>query len=579
MRVLKYVAGVLAGALAATLSAGSASAQSCEQAPVDAFELDFAELELNREEQIAFWFDLADLRASCADIAGARAAYDQARALIAATPDAVSGAWAHGLVAQARFEAAEGAFDRARDTLDEADAVLVAAGATRARDFLSIAEAFVEVERLAAGAGAPNALSEMEVQLAELAERAAREDADFLVRDPAASADADHIIVPVFYGTNRARTGSDDPNIFYGPDRADLDLGVVTVSVPRNRELGSIPRRDRYPGDLDGYRADYFIIDRVEPFADDYAFTDALGQAMDGSERRELFLFIHGYNTDFRGAAERAAQLAVDLEIDGVPALYSWPSRGSLLGYFADGREVTDENIRDLEAFIFLLMNGAGADRIHIVAHSMGNRFLVEALARLAQTYPSPPEPLFDQVVWASPDVDAAHFMERLPALRHLADGMTLYASSRDRALLLSRRINGGNPRAGDSSPPYPVVVEGLSTVDTTLAGGRGLGHSDYAGPALDDFRALIWLSLSPEERCILHTNTGQFGQFYAVNPTTGANCEPEVFKYSITALRRAGEEDAIEVLASQDARSSPFLATRFDEVRSLITLLTGGGR
>ena len=63
MRVLKYVAGVLAGALAATLSAGSASAQSCEQAPVDAFELDFAELELNREEQIAFWFDLADLRA------------------------------------------------------------------------------------------------------------------------------------------------------------------------------------------------------------------------------------------------------------------------------------------------------------------------------------------------------------------------------------------------------------------------------------------------------------------------------------------------------------------------------------
>ena len=579
MRVLKYVAGVLAGALAATLSAGSASAQSCEQAPVDAFELDFAELELNREEQIAFWFDLADLRARCADIAGARAAYDQARALIAATPDAVSGAWAHGLVAQARFEAAEGAFDRARDTLDEADAVLVAAGATRARDFLSIAEAFVAVERLAAGAGAPNALSEMEVQLAELAERAAREDADFLVRDPAASADADHIIVPVFYGTNRARTGSDDPNIFYGPDRADLDLGVVTVSVPRNRELGSIPRRDRYPGDLDGYRADYFIIDRVEPFADDYAFTDALGQAMDGSERRELFLFIHGYNTDFRGAAERAAQLAVDLEIDGVPALYSWPSRGSLLGYFADGREVTDENIRDLEAFIFLLMNGAGADRIHIVAHSMGNRFLVEALARLAQTYPSPPEPLFDQVVWASPDVDAAHFMERLPALRHLADGMTLYASSRDRALLLSRRINGGNPRAGDSSPPYPVVVEGLSTVDTTLAGGRGLGHSDYAGPALDDFRALIWLSLSPEERCILHTNTGQFGQFYAVNPTSGANCEPEVFKYSITALRRAGEEDAIEVLASQDARSSPFLATRFDEVRSLITLLTGGGR
>lgn len=579
MRVLYFFAIMLAGLFALAASAGELRAQSCEQAPADVSDIDFAELELEREEQIAFWFDLADLRASCADIAGAREAYDEARALIAATLDEVRGEWAHGLVAQARFEAGQGAFDRARETLDEADAVLAAAGATRARDFLSVAETSVEVERLASAAGQPNVLRQMEAQLALLEQRATREDADFLVRDPSASADADHVIVPVFYGTNRARTGSADPNIFYGPDRAGLDLGVVTVSVPRNREVGSIPRRDRYPGDLDGYRADYFIIDRVEPFADDYAFTEALGQAMESSERRELMLFIHGYNSDFRGAAERAAQLAVDLEVDGVPALYSWPSRGSLLGYFADGREVTDENIRDLEAFIFLLMNGAGADRIHIVAHSMGNRFLVEALARLAQTYPSPPEPLFDQVVWASPDVDAAGFMEQLPSLRHLAQGMTLYASSRDRALLLSRRINGGNPRAGDSSPPYPVVVEGLSTVDTTLAGGRGLGHSDYAGPALDDFRALIWLSLSPEERCILHTNTGQFGQFYAVNPTSGANCEPEVFKYSITALRRAGEEDAFEVLEGEEARSSPFLASRVEEVRSLITLLTGGRR
>ncbi|MFN3834885.1 MAG: alpha/beta hydrolase [Glycocaulis sp.] len=560
------------------LPAGAAHAQGCDLDPSQVEALDFADLELEPAEQIAFWLDLADLRASCSDVAGARAAYGEARTLIAAQ-DGVRGEWAHGLVAQARLEAGLGAFDRARETLDEADAVLVAAGAVRARDFLSIAETFVEVERLASAAGEPHALPEMEAQLAVLIQRAAREDADFLVRDPAASADADHVIVPVFYGTNRARTGSQDPNIFYGPDRAPLDLGVVTVSVPRNREVGSIPRRDRYPGDLDGYRADYFIIDRVEPFADDYAFTDALGQAMDSSERRELLLFIHGYNSDFRGAAERAAQLAVDLEIDGVPSLYSWPSRGSLLGYFADGREVTEENVRDLEAFIFLLMNGAQASRIHIVAHSMGNRFLVEALARLAGTYPSPPEPLFDQVVWASPDVDASDFMERIPALRHLAQGMTLYASSRDRALSLSRRINGGNARAGDASPPYPVVVEGLSTVDTSLAGGRGLGHSDYAGPALDDFRALIWLSLSPEERCILHTNTGQFGQFYAVNPATGANCEPDVFKYSITALRRAGGEDAFEVLEAEEVRTSPVIAGRLEDVRTLITLLTGGGR
>ncbi|MGP1275459.1 MAG: alpha/beta hydrolase, partial [Caulobacterales bacterium] len=355
-------------------------------------------------------------------------------------------------------------------------------------------------------------------------------------------------------------------------------LGVVTVSVPRNREVGSIPRRDEYPGDLDAYRSEYFILERVEPFADDYAFTTALGEAMDGSERRELLVFIHGFNSDFRGAAERAAQLAVDLEIDGVPALYSWPSRASLLGYFADGREVNEANISDLVDYLYLLMNGANAQRIHIVAHSMGNRFLARALERLAETYPNPPEPLFDQVVWASPDVDADEFMELLPRLDHLASGMTLYASSRDRALLLSRRINGGNPRAGDASPPYPVVVEGLSTVDTTAAGGQGLGHSDYAGPAMDDFRALIWLSLSPEERCILQTSNGQFGQFYSVDPETGGNCEPEVFKYSITALRRGGENaDALEMLQSAAAAPGAAIAGRLEDVRQLIVRLTAG--
>lgn len=575
MRLHAVITLMLTAAMLWPAAAGPARAQGCDLGAARVNALDLEALGLDHAERIAFHFDLADLRAGCGDAAAARATFLTARGLIAQSPDGVRAEWAAGLTAEALFEAAQGRFDVARDRLNDAETVLTSAGVQRARDRLALAEAWVAVERAAAAAGAAHALAEVESELAMLRLRAEREAEEVATRDPEAAAHADHVVVPVFYGTNRARTGSEDPNQFYGPERGWLDLGVVTVSVPRNREVGSIPRRERYPGDLDSYRADYFIIDRVAPFADDYAFTSALGEAMDGSTRRELLLFIHGYNSDFRGAAERAAQLAVDLEIDGVPALYSWPSRGSLLGYFADGREVTDFNVRSLVNYIFLLMNGAQADRIHVVAHSMGNRFLMEAMQELARIYPDTPEPLFDQVVWASPDIDATAFMQTVPEVRHLAAGMTLYASSRDRALLLSRRINGGGPRAGDASPPYPVVVAGLSTVDTTAAGGQGLGHSDYAGPALDDFRALIWLSLGPEERCILQDRDSQFGRFYAVDPVTGAECEPDVFKYSITALRRGGEENAFELLdIAQQAADSP-LAGRLDEVRSLITLLT----
>ena len=39
------------------------------------------------------------------------------------------------------------------------------------------------------------------------------------------------------------------------------------------------------------------------------------------SRRKEVRVYIHGFNTDFRSGLERAAQLAVDLEIDGARSL------------------------------------------------------------------------------------------------------------------------------------------------------------------------------------------------------------------------------------------------------------------
>lgn len=172
--------------------------------------------------------------------------------------------------------------------------------------------------------------------------------------------------------------------------------------------------------------------------------------------------------------------------------------------------------------------------------------------------------------------MDQADFLYTIPELLHLAGDMTLYASASDRALQLSRRIQGGYPRAGDVTPA-PVVLEGLATVDTTEAGDSGLGHSDYAGPALDDFRAIVWLSLEPDQRCILEVETGETGRFHRVDPRDGAACEPDVFKYSITALRRAGPDRALSVVEeSLSDGSNPSFADRLDEVSGYIRQILG---
>lgn len=538
-------------------------AQECpENLPTAANILD---LELDASELAPALFDLAALVQACDGDAAAQSIDAEARDVL--TVDAVRAAHLAIYDAALSRHAARSDLDGMLDIFFVLDRWANDGGMT-AEEWLPIVERAYMAEIALLDDPAE---SEIEASLNRTRRNA---EAEAQVRD-LPTGEADHVIVPVFYGTNRGRTGEVNPLEFYGHDRAPLELGVVEVSVPRNREIGEIRRTDRWQGDLSSLRGRYFIIDRVRPVDTEKEFTHLIRMEMDQSTRRELLVFIHGYNTDFRSAAERAAQLAVDLEIDGAPAMYSWPSRGTTLGYFADANQVIRPVINDLQSYLELLVAESGADRIHVVAHSMGNRFLLRALEEMAEDNPAPLEaPLFDHVVWASPDVDQADFLYSIPEMLHLANDMTLYASASDRALRLSRRIQGGYPRAGDVSPT-PVVLSGLATVDTTEAGDSGIGHSDYAGPALDDFRAIVWHSLEPDQRCILEPAESETGRFHRVDPEDGGACAPDVFKYSITALRRAGPEHAIDVvMASLDQDDDPDVSDRVEAISRYIALI-----
>ncbi len=71
---------------------------------------------------------------------------------------------------------------------------------------------------------------------------------------------------------------------------------------------------------------------------------------------------------------------------------------------------------------------------MHVVAHSMGNRILTEALSTMG-TYQ------LGHVVFAAPDVDAAVFTDRVDAFAGRADRYTLYVSDKDRALAAAKRL------------------------------------------------------------------------------------------------------------------------------------------
>jgi esterase/lipase superfamily enzyme len=319
--------------------------------------------------------------------------------------------------------------------------------------------------------------------------------------------------VRVFYGTNRAPTGDVKPALYYGKGRGDLQYGYLNVTIPqvhREAELETQPRWAEYTLALSeaSMRRRYVLLDQIKPLAKD-DFVRALRQQIKDSPSKDLFIFVHGFNNTFEDAARRAAQMAYDLDFDGTPMLFSWPSQGSATAYAVDEAAVGISG-RKMADFLDTVVAQSGAERIHVLAHSMGNRALIEALQTyLAKRTPDNRQHIFGQIVFTAPDVDRDYFVDALDSLRGAAERVTLYASGNDYALRSSQFLHGA-PRAGTAGNVI-VRLRGLDTIDMSAVPADALGHSYFAansGAIYDIFR-LLWRGDPPPQRCGMSDRKG----------------------------------------------------------------------
>jgi len=292
--------------------------------------------------------------------------------------------------------------------------------------------------------------------------------------------------------------------VLYGSERSasgDLELGVVVVSIPAQRhEIARIESPSLLRGELFPDPLRHFVIERVEPHTED-RFYGALRTAVERSERREACVFVHGYNNTFAYAAMRLAQIVYDVGFDGAPILYSWPSKGAAALYTYD-RENADWSTGNLAVLLSDLKERSGAERIHLIAHSMGSRVAANAAVRAVPAAEGAEEPYFNEIVLAAPDIDAETFERFIaPELTGRADRVTLYASERDEALLASVQVNG-HRRAGMAGDGL-VIVEGMDTVDVSRVAG---GHAYIADSnrVLGDLVELVRSALPAAERSTL---------------------------------------------------------------------------
>jgi esterase/lipase superfamily enzyme len=315
-------------------------------------------------------------------------------------------------------------------------------------------------------------------------------------------------LVKVYFATDRLPSGAGGPSKYFGvewnKDGDHLFTGYVTVSIPPPHKEGNVERPFKFwIIQLSEDPKKHFVLTELKPVeGNDFYEMLRNEYAQRPREKRSALVFIHGFNVTFDDAAYRTAQLAYDLDFDGVPMMYSWPSQGRLLGYDGDS-ETVDWSSPHLQSFLERVAKESGALRIHLVAHSMGNQLLANALKELGRQPDI--QPLFDNVIMAAPDVNAYTFTDQIwPALKKAAKRFTLYTSSDDEALKVSKNSKGPNDfyRLGEGGPKI-VVISGLDTVDASGIDTSLLGHSyiDSCKPVMDDLQLIVQKGLAPLQR------------------------------------------------------------------------------
>ena len=290
------------------------------------------------------------------------------------------------------------------------------------------------------------------------------------------------VVFPVWFGTNRKPHPHDHGfhGGFTGDRHSRVTHGRVEVYVPEAHRFGETGtafwnRLLRF--DL---RDDRLRVQHVEPQVRDAFFAEiqaANVAARESGETPQALFFLHGYNVTFEEAAIRAAQIGFDLKAPGATAFFSWPSRGSVTAYPADEASIegSEQAITD---FLVDFARNCGAAKVHVIAHSMGNRGLLRALQRIAANAETRGKVKFGQIFLAAPDVDRDLFLNLARLYPEHSERTTLYASSADLPVHLSAKLHDA-PRAGYFAP-YTVAA-GIDTVAVPDFDIDLLGHSYFA--------------------------------------------------------------------------------------------------
>jgi esterase/lipase superfamily enzyme len=260
-----------------------------------------------------------------------------------------------------------------------------------------------------------------------------------------------------YFVTNRKKTHEDTilENRFTNEREPTLKFGLFDIKIEPSIGLGRLINPNEW------FQNEEIVIKNMEALQQE-AFVDQLRMLVAKSPRRSLLIVIHGFRERFPSALRKTAFVGHILDINSPIMVFDWPGdQGSSLGGYRRARNVATASGGDLAKTIELIVRDVKPVRLWVIANSMGGQVVADAFSHLHQNPEFADAGIeFEDVVLTAPDVSHEEFDSRfkqeiISMTRHL----TVYVSSNDRALVMSRLINR-DTRRGESTVSPDMLEE-----------------------------------------------------------------------------------------------------------------------
>lgn len=306
----------------------------------------------------------------------------------------------------------------------------------------------------------------------------------------------------VFYATTRANEGNSfKPN--YAAKRnldiggGSLDFGAAQIERPNSAAF--LPAS----GNFQQFKLNMETSDREWQAApirrfDRLSLPDFLVKVKNW--RGPIMVFIHGYDESFDKSLKDAAMIAYQFDLRSdvavLPICFSWPSLNSKAEYAADEANLEWSTAAFFEFLDTIKAAKDPASPLDMVAHSMGNRPVIQYCIQHRNDTPS-----FRNIILSGADVDYHMAESRKSDIESAADrSVTIIVSDRDAPLITSQLLHG-QPRLGRPIDPPNVRADKSEFLSSSFWSRLTLDASTLllANAINSDNDVIRWINQNPK--------------------------------------------------------------------------------